>query len=351
MTHFFFFICIVVGFSRFRERSLFSLSFFMIGFFAVFRYGYGNDYFSYQSSYELIQNGADNPFEHEMLFYLLNRILPSFYLLVAVLSVFFLWIVYRLIRDQLSGHYKSLALLIFLINPYLFLMNLSAMRQCAAACFFIISVKYAQERKFLPYVILTGVAALFHTSALLLIPLYFIANQRPAKWIHMAINILVVAVLLLDGRILDRMVRLALEFFRDPNYNYLYAHAATNSLRATILTGITFAYVAINLRYLRGYKLICGKLYLLGLTFGVLAYRFAMFTRLQMYFDLFSVIVIPSILCYHAGCREGKWQKLINLYVFPGLIFIVYLLRYYSFFSNPMWMRFGTYHTIFEALL
>ena len=125
----------------------------------------------------------------------------------------------------------------------------------------------------------------------------------------------------------------------------------TNSLRATVLTGVYFVYVAINLVHLKGYKLLCGKLYLIGLLFGMLAFYFSMITRLQMYFDIFSVVAIPAIMEHYIRNASGKWRKLINLYLFPGLIFAIYLARYYTFFTNPMWESFNTYHTIFEAIL
>ena len=67
--------------------------------------------------------------------------------------------------------------------------------------------------------------------------------------------------------------------------------------------------------------------------------------------DVFSIIVIPAIIEYHANCEEGKWKRIINLYIFPAVLLVIYIARYYSFFANPMWSSFATYHTIFEALL
>ena len=53
----------------------------------------------------------------------------------------------------------------------------------------------------------------------------------------------------------------------------------------------------------------------------------------------------------HAALLSGKWKKIINLYIFPSALLVIYIARYYSFFTNPMWSSFATYHTIFEALL
>jgi hypothetical protein len=158
-------------------------------------------------------------------------------------------------------------------------------------------------------------------------------------------------ILIFDGAIITKMIDVGLPFFDDTDYRHYFSQDLSNSLRATLLTGVSFVYVAINLTNLKGYRLICGKLYLVGLLFGILAYYYAMLTRVQMYFDIFSIVALPSIMEYHAHNTSDKWTKLLQLYLFPCAIVFIYLARYYSFFTNPMWESFTTYHTIFEAIL
>lgn len=351
MVHLIFLIAVVLAFSKYKDKKLFSVGFLLLIGFAVLRYDYGNDYRSYMYSYEAIRNHFSDPFEGEILYTYLNKIVPSFYLLIAIISIFFLYVIYKLINSNLKGIYKSLALLVFLINPYLFLMNLSAIRQCIAMCLFILCLKHIQERNLIKYVAFVVVATLFHTSALVLLPVYFIVNGKPLNKSQTVILVAGMLFLLVEGAVITEVVEVGLKFFNDSDYLHHFSQDASNSLRATLLTGVFFAYVACNLQHLNGYKLICGKLYLIGLLFGLLAFHYSMFTRIQMYFDIFSIITLPSIVEYHVENTEGKWQKIIHLYAFPICILVIYLARYYAFFTNPMWTKFGTYHTIFEALL
>ncbi len=351
LVHIVLFAAVLVAFSKYKEKSLFILTFLILGVFAALRYNYGNDYDSYMFCYEQIRAGINNPFKNEIGYTALNKIMPSFYVLVAVTAIFFILVIYKFIEKNLNGVYRGFAVLIFAINPYLFLMNLSSMRQCIALSIFIISLNCIQERKLIRYLLLIALATIFHTSAILLVPIYFIANNKKINIAQTVALIIVVAVVLLESAIVDSLVKVGLDFFDNANYWYHFTEGTTNSLRATFLTGLYFVYVVINLKNLEGHKLICGKLYLIGLVLGMLAVHYSMFTRIQMYFDVFSVVAVPAIIEYHVENSGNKWEKVINLWIFPIVLLLIYVLRYYSFFTNPMWERFGTYHTIFEMLL
>lgn len=339
-----------MAFSRYKNIRLSGLAFFILTAFAALRYDYGNDYNSYKRMYEAVQSGVED-INKEFLYVLLNKITPSFYLLTAITAIFFVWVVYRMVNKHLIGVYQGMALLIFVINPYLFLMNLSAIRQCIAMCIFVIAIKYIYDRKIIKYLLLILLASLFHTSALVLLPVYFFINDKPMSKLQTFILVVGMLLLLFEGSAVANLVEAGMVMLDNSAYEQYLANDATNSLRATILTGIYFAYVAINLPNLKGYKLICGKLYLIGSFLGMLAIHLSSLTRIQMYFDVFSVVAIPAIIEFHINDDTKGWKKLINLYLFPALILVIYILRYYTFFTNPLWARFTIYHTLFEAIL
>ena len=350
MVHFILAVSVIIAFSKYKNIRLTGLAFIILSAFSALRYNFGNDYSSYDGAYRAIKGGEDI-FKNEHLYTLLNKITPSFFLLMAITAAFFVWVVYRMVKEHTVGIYQGMAVLIFVINPYLFLMNLSAVRQCIAMCIFILALKYIQERKFLLYLLMIIMAALFHLSALVLIPVYFFVNDKPMSRLQTFLLVTAMLLLLLEGRIVSSLIETGLFVFDNSSYTHYFSGGTTNSLRATLLTGVYFAYVAINLVHLKGYKLICGKLYLVGSFLGMLAIHLSAITRIQMYFDVFSIIAIPAIIEYHANCEEGKWKRIINLYIFPAVLLVIYIARYYSFFANPMWSSFATYHTIFEALL
>lgn len=327
--------------------------------FAALRFMYGNDYYNYYRWFKHIHAGGESSFKTEILYNFLNRCLPSFPVLVALSSAFLIIVVFLLISKNLPTNYAWMGICIFVINPYLFLMNLSALRQSIATCFFIIAVVLACKKKYVWYCILVVVATLFHKSAILLLPLCIIINDKPVKsWICWAILGGTLLLLVASNLLLNMVVWVA-ERFGDKNYIYMAEQDMQNSVRATLLTSVYFIYVLFNLPKLKGKTLIFAKIYLLSPLLGVLAREISMLTRLQMYFDIFAVVALPGIfrtIQARGPVKVNRRNALItmwdciNKYLLPLLIVVIYLLRYYSFFTNEMWESFFTYHTIFLLL-
>lgn len=352
-------IIVIAMIGQDKDRLITRLAFFMLFLFAAVRYMYGSDYYSYYTKFHAIKSGWTDIFGDEWLFTLLNIISPSFHVVVAVTSLAFVTVIYYLITRHLPRNYVWVGLLIFIINPQLFLVNLSAMRQCLAMLLFIAAIPFAYRRKPIPYILLLLIGALFHKSVLILIPFYLFLSPKPVK----AGKIIAVLAVVFVGLYLVDMVEVAKYaalMFDDNEYMHYATNEITNSLRATLLTSVYFIFVLFNLPRLQGKMLVFGKLYLVGTMLGVLAFRLSMLTRIQMYFDIFSVVVIPAILIELR--KEGKVKVdrsrpvesvwgCINHYALPILVFVIYGLRYYSFFANPMWSKyFSEYRTIFELL-
>lgn len=56
--------------------------------------------------------------------------------------------------------------------------SINLMRSAKALLFFLLSIKYVEEKKFVKYLIMNGIGYLFHTSSILLLPLYFVLKSR-----------------------------------------------------------------------------------------------------------------------------------------------------------------------------
>lgn len=347
---------LIALFGKKKSKYFFVAACTVLFLFAALRYMYGNDYYNYFQAY--LASRAGYPVFDEYLYELLCRLIPSFFLLVALSSAAFVYCIYRLIIGVLDTEHAWMGLLIFVISPYLFLMNLSAIRQCMAMICFIIAVHFAIRKKFLLYLIMITAGALFHKSAVLLLPVWFVLNEKPVRRRTMFAVVLMLFVLLIFVDVNGVVLSVAKQF-DDVNYVYYASSGRGNSLRATLLTAIIFLYVLGNLPNLQGRTLVYGKLYLVGLTLGILAIHVSMLTRIQMYFDIFAIVTLPAI--YKMNRESGPvlvrpkhvfgtlWD-LCNKYFLPILIFTVYVLRYYSFFTNPMWQSFYTYRTIFSVL-
>lgn len=357
MVHFILGLAFALTIIGHKNKYVQFIGFVVLFGFASLRYMYGTDYFNYYMWYTYIRAGRKSPFD-EVLYTLLNQYLPSFFILVAIEGAVLVFVTYWLIRKNIPTEYVWLSMFIFVFNPYLFLMNLSAMRQCFAMACFMIAAVCAYRKKFLWYCVLMAVGALFHKSSLLLLPAYFIINDRPVKartcWI---IFVGVVAMLVLG--ILQDVVIWVVGFFDDPNYKFMAEQDSHNSIRATLLTSLYFVYTLFNLPKLKGKALAFAKLYMFSPLLGVLAREVAMLTRVQMYFDIFSVIALPLIflnvqsrgpvILNRRNALITFWDCL-NKYALPAAIMIVYVLRYYSFSVNPAWVDFHKYYSLFYLL-
>lgn len=359
MVHLLLALAIFFAILGYKNKYIQCGAFIVLFTFAALRFMYGNDYYNYYRWFQYIHAGYPSAFKTEILYNLLNQWLPSFPVLVALASLLLIFVVYRLICKNIPTHYAWIGVLIFVINPYLFLMNLSALRQSLATCFFIIAVNLACRKKYLWYLVMVVVAALFHKSAILLLPVCLIANTRPVKaWMCWVIMIGTLVLLLSSNLIMDMVLWVATQF-GDKNYIYAVEQDVQNSIRATLLTSVYFFYVLLNLPKLKGKSLIYAKVYLISPFLGILAREVAMLTRVQMYFDIFSIVALPAIfmeiqsrgpvIMNRRNVLITFWDC-INKYAMPPLIIIIYLLRYYSFFTNPTWEAFFTYRTIFLLL-
>lgn len=358
MIHIILFSVVVIAILGRKKEVVLNSAFMILAFMTSIRYMYGNDYLSYYRNYNYIKAGNDTIFQDEILYRWLNECLPSFYILIAFTSIIFVLCIHYLIIHNIEKQYVWLSLFILLINPYIFLMHLSAIRQCMALCMFIIAVEFAIRKKIWGYIGMILCATCFHKSAVLLLPIYFVICGKRIGWkrIFLIIGILLIMLFALD---LNNIAKEIIQIFDDSNYNSYLASEMGNSMRATLLSSIYLIYGLLNLPRLKGKYLVYGKLYVISTCLSVLAYKISMLTRIQMYFEIYSIVIIPNIIM--SNKLDGKiiiyrnnmlktFQEMLNMYVFPCLMYVIYLLRYYSFFTNPMWKAFGEYHTIFSLI-
>lgn len=350
MVHLTLLVSSIIASLRKNKKIWLWFAFAILIIFAALRYDFGNDYDDYFRAYTEIKAGS-SLFTNEPMFSALVRLCPNFYILIAVTSLFTIIPVYYLIKNYVVESYKGLAVLIYCINPYLFLMSLSTIRQMLALSFFIIAIHFSKEHKIIPYLACIVLAITCHISAIILLPFYLIANDKKINKIQVFAVVLALIILLIGNSLFERLLQYGLNLFDNINYNY-YSTRGGNTLRATLLSAIWFIYIAININRLDGYNLLFAKLSLFGYILDILAYRVSMLDRIVMYFEIFSIISIPMIMYQNKTLlkNDSKLFYIVNKYIFPILIFTIYILRYYSFFTNPLWESFREYHTILSVI-
>ncbi len=345
-------VCFFLNFFAIRQYKtfVFKLSFIVLFVFSALRYNYGSDYTSYHAYFDHVKAGVENLEIEEVGFYYINKIFPNYYLMVAVFSAIFLIFIYKIIVHYLEPDEYKYAILIFLIDPYLFLMSLSMMRQAIAIVLFAIAIHFAREKKYIYYLLICLCAMTIHTSAIVLLPFVFIANTKKdfltkPKWV---ITILII-LFVFSSTLVTPLVEWVLKAFNDSNYTYYYQTIQTNTLRATLLSSIPLIYICFNISKLEEDKLMYSKISVFAYFMDVFSYKYGMIGRFGYYFAFFKIIALPSIFVYNLRNSKGK-DRIINVWIFPTVILLIYILRLYSFFTNPLWESFTDYRTILELI-
>jgi len=312
-------------------------SFAILLLFMSLRYDYGNDYMEYMNIHYLINLDLPAWGSEDILFKYLNKSIPNFFFMIFFISIFYILVIYELITKNLNSNQYWLAVFILLVNPYLYLIHLSSIRQTLAICFFIIAVNFAIKRKILPYIFFVILASGMHASATILLPVYFLITEKINKKIQLIT--LSMLFLLLFTPLFDSITNILMQYYPS-HYEFYYNEQSGNSLRATLLSSIFFFVVFFNLNKLEQKEIVYAKLSLIGTIFSMLAFKLSMVTRFSMYFEVFLIITIPQIL--------NKIPNKILRYTILILLLLIYVLRYYSFFNNPLWEKFWEYKSLFN---
>lgn len=338
MTHIIFLIALFFTFPDLNKKyPFFIFTFSTLFLFLALRYDYGNDYMAYFDIHNAINAGLPAWGQRDILFKYLNLLIPNFYWYIAIVGLFYILTIYYMIKNNLSMKDYWFSILLLLINPYLFLVHLSSLRQTFAICFVIIATNFAVKRKLLMYCLFILIAVGFHKSAMILLPVYFILNDSKIKkkWIVLTYALIG---LLIGTPLFEILLYRILEYF-PIHYTYYFEQGFQNSLRATLISSFFFFLVILNINKLKGKEMIYGKLSLIATIISLLAIKTSMITRVGMYFDIFLIITIPQIF---SKIEVKAYRQILFI-----IMILIYLLRYFSFFNNPIWTdAYSTYTTI-----
>ena len=347
MVHFVVILAFLLSCLCKKNKYFLVIPFLILLMFESLRYDYGNDYFSYYNIFNLIHDGNEI-FQKEILFYIINKYMFNFQVMIALIEGLFLYLIYKLIYKNLEKEYYFIAIFLFLFNPYIFLISLSAIRQTLAICIFIFAIQFAYKRKIIPFICTILLASLVHKSAIFLLPVYFIANDKTISKKTVWIIIIILIFLLLMPNVFNNLLYSVLSLVNDNNYLNYALNSKESSVASLMFAIIIFIYLILNISKLKGKNLVYTKLYLISAIIGILAFRLNMLSRFQQYFDVFLIIAIPAILYTNKIIKkdETKFLNFTNRIVLPTAILVIFLLKYYSFFSDPLWSNFLEYNII-----
>lgn len=329
----FFFLGIIKNEFFKNKKSNFLI--FIIIFLFSFSYQMGSDWLSYQEWYENIFPKLEwNNFYKqiqgleglEVGYVLLNLIFFhlgfSYEIFIGTVLSICSFIILKFIQKESKNHY--LAFYFFLINGFLVALLEPVFRQLIALTFFIIAIKYLKERKIYKYTFIILVASLFHKSAFLLLPLYFVKHIRFTMKKFLLLTFFSKIVL---------NIFLGIIFLILPKYaNYLNSERymlRDGSLRMYI---IYFYYIFILFNIYRGAKK--NENYTFGLTsLYIIVYFLATYFPIIKRFDLYLLPFISISISYVGEInlfgKKNSVKSLFSTLITFALFTIMFYKNYY----------------------
>jgi len=332
-----------------------EFAFIILTIFLAIRFDWGNDYSNYLSSFINIKNNDYSAFDinflkendHEIGWIFLNKIFSpfGFFGLVIFLTIIENYILYRLIKKYVNKKWQWLSVFIYVFSPIFMLTCSSMMRQFLSICIYLISIRYIIEKKFLFFLLLNLLAFLFHKSAIILLPTYFITYlNNQIKHTNLLMIIYVVWYFFAAELVYIPLNSiLSIESFE--KYNYYIVSGS----KAEIGTGLAvlFSYLLFFLILKKSKNLpanlsIISFLYLISLFITPLTTYGLIIGRLSIYFIFFIIVILPNII------------PLIKNELLKYFVLIVYiaiqLKEFISFFYSDIWyLKFFYYKTIFSS--
>ncbi|UZD45486.1 EpsG family protein [Peribacillus frigoritolerans] len=294
------------------------------------RYGIGTDYFEYVALYNELE-GYNNILDaikkgsYEPGWIILNLIVKMIFdnykyvfIISSFLTLFFLFKTLYAYRDRL---YVGIAIFIFMCTMFNSSFNIT--RQILAATILLYAIKYIEEKNILKYALLTLLAASFHYSAVIFLPIYWVlVSNKNNNWnslkkiIFSAVTIFIVVTFdFVFGFITS------IEIFS--KYSSYQLNVGETDFKNIIIKLPIIIIILINLRIIKLrnrfiYDLI--TLYFIGIVLSFLGYFNNYIGRATIYFSMSQILIIPFII----KVQTNKYIKL--LYI--GLIVLYYIILF-----------------------
>ncbi|EOU1135914.1 EpsG family protein [Clostridium perfringens] len=234
-------------------------------------------------------------------------------------------IIINLINIKMFLKYESLLeiqLFLYIASGY-YIVTMNGIRQCMVAAVFLYSTKYIEQGKFLKYCIITFILSMFHQSAFIMIPVYFILRCKP--WSKLTFAIIggsIVTVLSIN-----KFLPLLFEVLKGTNYSHYETYISAGNGGANVMR-IAIAAVPVVLAYIKRDILaekwkssgIFVNAALLNIVFFIFSTVNWIFARFNIYFQMYTFILLAYLI---KECFPKKEKRLLyfSCIVFYFIVF------------------------------
>ena len=303
--------------------AIFSILFLL----AAFRLEVGNDYGTYVvTGHEIFNNGyiVTEPgynFVVRLLYSLSGK--EDYLLMFAVFAFATTYLFLKTFYEQSD----SFALTFFLfITLGIYFRSFNTVRYYFVLALTLFSLRYVVKKQYVKFILLILLAALFHKSVLVVIPLYIIANRTIKKWQYVLMTVVGAAVVL--GK--DLIMKLALILY--PSYaNTPYLQNDTGIrenlpviARCIVVLILCLVYYKTAVRDVKENRLYF-NMNIMAVFLYVCCSFLPLLSRFTYYLITAQILLIPGIL---KRIEDPKKRKLITgIVILFGILYFIYFLR------------------------
>jgi hypothetical protein len=228
---------------------------------------------------------------------------------------------------KLARRYETALFLFVALGVYTFFFNGARQGIAAALCFW--ALPFLLDRRLIPYLLAVGVASLFHKTALIALPLYFLAVPRigPARLAMLAVGTVALIVFL---RV---FVGFAVDMLEDRYAAYVEAGSGGGMVVAAFLfgQGVLLYWLKRVVRDHRSLYVRLLNIYLIGVAFAIASVVSSVnpsgLLRLHQYFSPVAILMWPMIFAQFGNTT----QRALTAYLFLVVTMIFFVLTTTTF--------------------
>ena len=306
-----------------RKNAIFGFcSFLILVFFSGFRGDFTSDYKNYASlfhTYNLysLPEVLTINFYQEKGYVVFSRLIGEFtnnpmYLMLST-SIFIVFIFFKEFKRNSIKIWLSVLLF---INIGAYYTSFNIMRHIIAVAIVFSGSKFLYDREFFKYLVTILIASLFHTTAIVLIPFYFILNTKYNKRNFTAISVSSVIIIIFIKDILNIVFRFTFQKYANFDYGITGLNLTSAVVPIAILLFVLFNKNIICLNDIKTRIWFNATFYYA--IFSALGLRIQMIQRIAEFFAPYILLLIPLVI----SNIRSKNQRIIYYYSIVVLLIL-----------------------------
>ena len=288
------FVFFIAWLSKKYEKTALFCVFVFMSLFVGLRHNVGTDFQNYVTIYDSDTYWLEVGFRNYIDWVYANHLGVTYMFLgIAIATYAFMFGGLYFIKEA-NLQYSIIMLSIFTLS---FICN--GIRQALAISVFMFSYQFLKNRKLIPYVLCVLFATLFHTSAILLLLLYFFVHKELSKKTYIIVYVVSFIFIFMNLETLTSPFSFLLS--QEAKYARYVENRGTDSgylgvgvLLQLLVYAVIFIY-ALKIKFEHRHTILF-NLFLLCCILMNMRVGAPLFIRVQMYFSFFTNIIIPIVI-------------------------------------------------------